>query len=153
MGLRYEFSTLPIERFGNNWVIINLTNPATTTGTDGQPFINPYYKNFSPRVGLAWDVTGNGKTSVRASFGKYFDIANSAFTLYSAQATPPISGNYSPPTVRNGRAHPQQLLLSRLVLPECPTGCTRRITTCTHRTCCSGIFQSSTSLRPPWKSP
>ncbi len=65
--------------------------PTTTTGTNGRPYINPYYHNFSPRVGLAWDVTGNGKTSVRASFGKYFDIANSAFTLYSAQATPPIS--------------------------------------------------------------
>jgi hypothetical protein len=97
LGLRYEFSTEPIDRFGNNWAVIGLTNPSVSTGTNGKPFQDPYYHNFSPRVGIAWDVTGNGKTSVRASFGDYYDIANSAFTLYSAQATPPISANYAPP--------------------------------------------------------
>ncbi len=95
-GLRYEFATTPLERYGNNWAVINLTSPSTTTGTNGKPFIDPYYKNFSPRIGIAWDVRGNGKTSVRASFGKYFDVANSAFTLYSAQATPPISLSFNP---------------------------------------------------------
>ncbi len=31
------------------------------------PAYNPYYKAFSPRVGVAWDVRGNGKTVVRAA--------------------------------------------------------------------------------------
>jgi hypothetical protein len=31
------------------------------------------YKSFAPRVGLAWDATGDGKTAVRAGWGVYYD--------------------------------------------------------------------------------
>ena len=34
---------------------------------------NNQWKNFSPRVGLAWDVAGDGRTSVRASLGTFYD--------------------------------------------------------------------------------
>jgi hypothetical protein len=32
-----------------------------------------HYKIFSPRIGLAWDVLGNGKLSVRSSYGLFYD--------------------------------------------------------------------------------
>lgn len=35
--------------------------------------LNTAYKNFAPRVGFAYDVTGDGKTSIRSGFGMFFD--------------------------------------------------------------------------------
>ena len=34
---------------------------------------NASWKEFAPRVGLAWDVQGDGRTSLRASYGIHFD--------------------------------------------------------------------------------
>jgi hypothetical protein len=33
------------------------------------------YKSFAPRLGVAWDATGDGKTSVRAGYGVYYDAS------------------------------------------------------------------------------
>jgi len=35
--------------------------------------------NFSPRLGLAWDVAGDGRTSIRASAGTFYDYVPSQF--------------------------------------------------------------------------
>ncbi|HYR43311.1 MAG TPA: carboxypeptidase regulatory-like domain-containing protein, partial [Terriglobia bacterium] len=35
--------------------------------------INKQWLNFAPRVGLAWDATGDGRTSVRAFYGLAYD--------------------------------------------------------------------------------
>ncbi len=44
-------------------------------GDPGMPQygVNGAYKNFSPRAGFAWDVAGNGKTSVRGGFGSFYE--------------------------------------------------------------------------------
>src|SRR3989441_2858240 len=47
---------------------------------------------FAPRAGLAWDVTGDGRTSVRASYGIAFDFSG-AQTDGGASSAPPWGFN------------------------------------------------------------
>jgi hypothetical protein len=41
----------------------------------------PDHTNFAPRVSAAWDVTGKGKTVVRAGFGLFFDAFSQDMVL------------------------------------------------------------------------
>ena len=72
-GVRYEFATVPHEREGRDVALVDL---ADTQPTIGPLYRNPTLKNLSPRTGLAWDISGNGRTAFRAGYGLYFNTNN-----------------------------------------------------------------------------
>jgi hypothetical protein len=92
-GIRYEFTSVLKDK--NNL----LGNFSPTTGLEqvgaggyNTPY-NPDYKNFSPRLGFAWDVTGNGKTVIRAGGSLLyeqasFDSFNAVGNLYGLRVNP-----------------------------------------------------------------
>src|SRR6266550_3302356 len=57
-------------------------------GFVGKAGINKSWTNFAPRVGIAWDVSGDGRTSVRSSYGKAYDFVDGQFLINTTVAPP-----------------------------------------------------------------
>ena len=88
LGLRYEFMTQLHEKYGVSAAVRNLLTD--TSPTVGIPFVNPSKHNFSPRLGFAWDVNGNGKTAIRGGFALLYDLApyGTSMDLYPSNNKP-----------------------------------------------------------------
>jgi hypothetical protein len=74
--------------------------------------INTWKNGWQPRVGLAWDVWGTGKTAVRAGFGRYTSRSNVIEDLLRMSGNPPFTTTVSAGSGWNG---------SGTTLANCPT--------------------------------
>jgi hypothetical protein len=55
---------------------------------NGKTGLNPQWLNLSPRIGLAWDVTGDGRLAVRTSYGIAYDFPSADYHNINSSAPP-----------------------------------------------------------------
>jgi hypothetical protein len=93
LGLRYEYNTVPEDATGRLERALALTSADFARDADDpaedfffdaleaqrrvlggrERIYDPDRNNVAPRVGVAWDLTGDGRASLRAGYGLYYD--------------------------------------------------------------------------------
>ncbi|MCX6613331.1 MAG: TonB-dependent receptor [Acidobacteria bacterium] len=103
LGLRYEFYGVPFERDQLQGNLVQ--NEAGLLNTAGRisdltvkrsnSWFKNDYNNFAPRVGVAWSPFKSGKTSIRASWGVFYDRVPGTATIDPDSTTPGFAQSVS----------------------------------------------------------
>ncbi|QNI37669.1 TonB-dependent receptor [Edaphobacter albus] len=93
LGLRYHYEQPTEQVDGNSATFIpgfqstrfpNAPAGMAFAGDPGIPkgIFNPQYRNFNPRFGIAWDVFGDGNTSLRLGYGIFTEVLINGYSQY-----------------------------------------------------------------------
>ena len=65
-------------------------------GTPNRGLVYPDYRNFAPRFGFSWDMSGSGKLVMRGGIGIFYDIEDGALNLQFGGQAPfgYVANNY-----------------------------------------------------------
>jgi hypothetical protein len=104
-GLRYEYNQPKYDTHGRSFSFVpgvqstvfpgaplGLLFPGDKDAPNGSNW--PDRKNFAPRLGFAWDVFGDAKTSVRGGFGMFYDILKAEDNLQFNGQSPFFASGY-----------------------------------------------------------
>ena len=108
LGLRWEYYGVQHNAntaldsnfvFGTGATVFDqIRNGSVQLAKDGGVFWKPQYHNFGPRVGFAWDVFGNGKTSLRGGYAISYERNFGNVTFNTIQNPP----NYAVISLQSG---------------------------------------------------
>jgi outer membrane receptor protein involved in Fe transport len=88
----YNFNLDNFRRGVKSTVFVNAPAGLLYPGDEGFPSgrtgLNKQWDNFSPRVGAAWDVTGDGRMALRASYALAYDFMTSDYHQINSSAPP-----------------------------------------------------------------
>ena len=90
LGLRYEWHVTPTERDDRFVVFDAGTASLLRVGVDLEEIHRQNDSNFEPRVGVAWTPLSNGRTVVRAAYGRAVDEPSTTAVRDTA-ANPPFA--------------------------------------------------------------